>query len=93
MGSARKFCIVLTSIKNGKVLGIYSYERLARDAPGGFYSIAGTVKSKPSSLAFDTKAVNGAQVTISFRPDGSAQAEIRGRSDVRWTYGQATKFQ
>jgi hypothetical protein len=93
MGSARKFCIALTSIKNGKVLGIYSYERLARDAPGGFYSIAGTAKSTPSSLAIAAKAVNGAQVTISFPPDGSARAEIKGRGDVRWIYGRATKFQ
>lgn len=93
LGSARKFCIVLTSIKNGKVLGIYSYEYLAKGSPGGFYSIAGTAKSTPSSLAIAAKVVNGAQVTISFRPDGSARAEIKGRGDVRWIYGRATKFQ
>jgi hypothetical protein len=93
MGSARKFCIVLTSIKSGRASGIYSYEYLARDARGGFYSIAGTAKSTPSSLAIDAKAVNGAQVTISFPPNGSARAEIKGRGDVRWIYGRATKFQ
>ncbi len=44
MSTARKFCIVLTSIKNGRALGIYSYESLARNARGGFYSIAGTAQ-------------------------------------------------
>jgi hypothetical protein len=90
-----RFCIVLTSIRNGKVHGLMS--SVASGIPN---LLAGTAKSSSSSLKIDVKVVNQAQVggrRGGADPEVSLSLESGGSGDAWWkskqgNYASVKKF-
>jgi hypothetical protein len=85
--SPRRFCLVLSSIKNGRVRGVVSYEYRSRDDQGGFFPVEGSTKILSGSLTVKVMRApkspqqpfsNIKEIDVSFRADGSARVKEFG---------------
>ncbi len=102
--SPRRFCLVLSSIKNGRVRGVVSYEYRSRDDQGGFFPVEGSTKFSSGSFAVKVMRApkspqqpfaNIKEIDVSFQADGSAKVKEFGINSGNSSYvagGQAAKM-
>jgi hypothetical protein len=79
MSVPRKFCFAVTSIKDGKVKGIYSLDNPYGEKPGRFYLVEGTAQSSSSSVKIRTAIKERDwQFTFEFFNEGRARGTWSG---------------